>query len=225
MVLVVLVVLLVIINGYHYLLEGKPKVVPLTYTRGARAASPVRQTMLSRTSGTDPLNVFLERQREKYPEVVRYFFQMDNPAPKPKTPKKQVAPPVHVKTPEEIAEEAARAAAEQARAAKEAAAQAARTDMLKFQLLGYLTDKDSTLFLSKEGELFTVKKGSMLLKSYLVKDANKNSVTLFDTITGVEVQLELASGQPSGRETPLRQQPMQPLQKFPRLGPVPGQRR
>jgi hypothetical protein len=132
---------------------------------------------------------------------------------------------VHVKTPEEISAEAARAAAEQARAAKEAAAQAARTDMLKFQLLGYLTDKDSTLFLSKEGELFTVKKGSMLLKSYMVKDANKNSVTLLDTITGVEVQLELSSGQPSGQGTPLRQQPMQPLQKFPRLGPVPGQRR
>jgi predicted RND superfamily exporter protein len=197
--LLVLVALLVLINGYYYLTEEKPKTAPLTYARGAVAVSPARQGPSARTAGADPLNVFLERRREKYPEVVREIFLMENPAPpKPKAPPISVAPPpVIVKTPEEIAAEAAQAALAAAKAATEAAAQAARADLMKFQLLGYLTDKDSTLFLSKEGELFTVKKGSNLLKSYRVKDAGKNYVILLDTITGVEVQLDLPGGEMS----------------------------
>jgi hypothetical protein len=211
-VLTVLVALLVLINGYYYLKGEKPKTAPLTYARGATAASPVRRGPSSRSAGADPLNVFLERRREKFPEVVRDVFLMENPAPKPKALPKPVPPPVHVKTPEEIAAEAAQAALDAAKAATEAAAQAARADLMKFQLLGYLTDKDSTLFLSKEGELFTVKKGSKLLKSYKVKDASKTHVILLDTITGVEVQLELQGG-----ETPPQQgSPQQlPIQKMP----------
>jgi hypothetical protein len=105
-----------------------------------------------------------------------------------------------VKTEEELAAEAAQAAAAAARAAVEAAAQAARADLMKFQLVGYLTDKESTLFLSKEGELFIVKKGSKLLKSYKVKETGKNFVILLDTITGVEVQLELPGGEMSPQQ-------------------------
>jgi hypothetical protein len=223
-VLVVLVALLVLINGYFYLRGEKPKTAPLTYARGARAVSAVRQGPSSRTTAAaDPLNVFLERRREKFPDVVRDIFRMENPAPKPKEPRKQ-APPVHVKTEEEIAAEAAKAAADAAKAATEAAAQAARADMMKFQLLGYLTDKDSTLFLSKEGELFTVKKGSKLLKSYRVKEANKNYVILQDTVTGVEVQLELPGGEIRPSEEP-QQQPFMPkrLQRNLRPVPAPGQ--
>jgi hypothetical protein len=195
MVLVVLVALLVLINGYYYLTGKNPKTAPLTFARGAKAVSSVRQGPSARMASADPLNVFLERRREKYPAVVRDIFLMENPTPKPKAPPQAVPPPVHVKTPEEIAAEAAQAALDAAKAATEAAAQAARADLMKFQLLGYLTDKDNTLFLSKEGELFTVKKGSKLLKSYKVKDASKNFVILLDTITGVEVQLDLPGGE------------------------------
>jgi hypothetical protein len=222
-VLVVLIALIVLINGYYYLNGEKPKTAPLTYTRGAIAVSPARQGPLSRMATADPLNVFLERRREKFPEVVRYIFQMENPAPKPKVPVKPVAPPVHVKTPEEIAAEAAQAAADAAKAAVEVAAQAARTDLMKFQLLGYLTDKDSTLFLSKEGELFVVKKGSKLLKSYKVKEANKNYVILLDTITGVEVQLELPGGEISPQHESQQQPPLVQKKRQRVLGPVPGQ--
>jgi hypothetical protein len=216
-VLIVLVALLVLINGYYYLNGEKPKTTPLTYARGAIAASPVRQGPSSRSAGADPLNVFLERRREKFPDVVREIFLMENPAPpKPKVILKPVVPPpVHVKTPEEIVAEAAQAALDAAKAATEAAAQAARTDLMKFKLLGYLTDKESTLFLSKEGELFTVKKGSKLLKSYKVKDASKNYVILLDTITGVEVKLELQGGEMSSQPGPPQQQPVpkMPLRK------------
>ena len=221
-VLVVLIALIVIINGYYYLNGKKPKTAPLVYNRGAIAVSPLRQEPSSRMPGTDPLNVFLERRRGKFPEVVRYIFQMENPAPKPKAPGKPVAPPVHVKTQEEIAAEAAQAAAAAAKAATEAAAQAVRADLMKFQLLGYLTEKDSTLFLSKEGELFVVKKGSKLLKSYKVKEANKNYVILLDTITGVEVQLELPGGEMSPQQES-QQQPLTQKRQLRNLGPVPGQ--
>lgn len=190
-VLIVLVALIVLINGYRYLNREKPKTAPLTYERGAVAVAPVRQGPSSRTAGADPLNIFLERRKEKFPNVVRDIFRMENPVPKPKSSGKPVTPPVIVKTPEEIAAEAALAAAAAARAAADAAAQAARADLMKFQFAGYLTDKESTIFLSKEGELFIVKKGSKLIKSYKVKDTGKNYVILLDTVTGVEVQLDL----------------------------------
>ncbi len=190
-VLIVLVALIVLINGYFYLIGEKPKTAPLTYTRGAIAVSKVRQGPSSRMAGADPLNVFLERQREKFPNVVRDIFRMENPVPKPKASRKPATPPVHVKTQEEIAAEAAQVVAEAARAA----AEAARADLMKFQLVGYLTEKDSTLFLSKEGELFIVKKGTTLLKNYKVKETGRNYVILLDTITGVEVQLELPGGE------------------------------
>jgi len=200
-VLVTLVVLIVLINGYYYLIGEKPKTAPLTYTSGAIALAPIRQGPSSRMAGADPLNIFLERRREKFPNVTRDIFRMENPVPKPKAPLKQATPPVHVKTPEEIAAEQAQAAAEAARAAAEAAAQAARADLKKFQFVGYLTDKESTIFLSKEGELFIVKKGSQLLKSYRVKETGKNYVILLDTVTGVEVQLDLPGGEMSPQQS------------------------
>ena len=213
MVLVALVALLVIINGYHYLHGEKPKTAPLIYTRGVRAVSPIRRELSSRMSGADPLNVFLERRREKFPVVVRDIFRMENPAPKPKASLNKAMPPVHVKTKEELAAEAAQVVADAAKAAVEAANQAARADMMKFQLLGYLTDKDNTLFLSKEGELFIAKKGSKLLKSYKVKEVSKNFVILLDTVTGVEVQLDLPGGEMSPPQEPQQQQMRKMWQK------------
>jgi len=217
MVLIVLVALIVFINGYFYLTGEKPKTAPLTYVRGAVAVAPVRQGPSSRTAGADPLNIFLERRREKFPNVVRDIFRMENPVLKPKVSPKQAAPPVIVKTPEEIAAEAAQAAAAAAKAAADAAAQAARADLMKFQFVGYLTEKESTIFLSKEGELFIVKKGSKLIKGYKVKDTGKNYVTLLDTVTGVEVQLDLPGAEMSQQhEAPIQKS----VQKEPEPSPV-----
>ena len=215
-VLIVLVALIVLINGYRYLNREKPKTAPLTYGRGAVAVAPVRQGPSSRMAGADPLNIFLERRKEKFPTVVRDIFRMENPAP-PKPKGKTVTPPVIVKTAEEIAAEAAQAAAAAAKAAADAAAQAARADLMKFQFAGYLTDKESTIFLSKEGELFIVKKGSKLIKSYKVKDTGKNYVILLDTVTGVEVQLDLPGADMSQQHEPLMQKSGQ---KEPEAGPV-----
>jgi len=78
--------------------------------------------------------------------------------------------------------------------AEEIAADLARTDLSKFRFLGYLTDKDSSLFLSKEGELFIVKKGDAVLKSYQIKAVGIDHVVLYDTVTKVEVRIELSGG-------------------------------
>ena len=223
-VLIALVAVFVLLNGYRIMTGEKPKTAPLTYQRGAVATSPVRQWLSSRA---DPLNVFLERRQEKFPGVARDIFRMEDPAPK-KKPKAAPAPPPPPPpppppTPEELAAQAAKVAADQAAAAAKAAADAAaaavraaadaaRQDLSKFKFLGYLTEKDSTLFLSKDGELFIVKKGSNILKSYRVKDANRNYVVLFDTLTGVEVRVELPGE--SASQQPALQQPQQP--PFPR---------
>lgn len=204
-ILIALTAVLTLLMIYRILTAEKPKTAPLTYKRGAVASSPVRQGVSSRAGGADPLNVFLEQRGEKYPGVVRDIFRMANPAPpKPKT--STLPPPVHVKTPEELAAEAAKAAADAAQAAVQAAAEAARTDLLKFRFLGYLTDKDNTLFLSKEGELFIVKSGDQVLRSYKVKEAGKDYVVLLDTITRVEVRI-LLSGSDSSAQQPQPHQP------------------
>jgi hypothetical protein len=75
--------------------------------------------------------------------------------------------------------------------AEEVAADLARADLSKFRFLGYLTDKDSSLFLSKEGELFIVKSGETVLKNYQIKAVGKDHVVMQDTVTKVEVRIEL----------------------------------
>lgn len=193
--LVALIVLIALVNGYNFMIGGKPKTAPLMYERGAVASSPVRQGLLSRGSGADPLNVFLERHDERYPGVTRDFFRMENPAVKPKPAPIVVLPPapplVPVKTPEEIAAEASRA------------------DLSKFRFLGYLTDKESSLFLSKDGELFIVKSGDRVLKNYKVQEASKDFVVMLDTVTGVEMRIDL-SGSVTQQQAP-QQPPSQPL--------------
>jgi hypothetical protein len=226
-VLVMLVALIVLINGYSYLKGDNPKTAPLTFQRGAVANAPVRQGLQSRQAGGDPLSIFLLRRGEKFPGVARDIFRMENPAPKPSISHLPPPPPVHVKTPEEIAAEAAKALEDARKAAVDAAAASARADLSKFQFLGYLTEKDSTLFLSKDGELFIVKKGSAILKSYKVKDVSKNYVILQDTVTGVEVRLEIPSGELAQQQQPQSQeQPQAPLRRQrmrrPMLEPIPG---
>jgi hypothetical protein len=199
-----LIAIIALLNGYRFLTAEKPKTAPLMYARGAVASSHVRQGLLSRGSGADPLNVFLERHEERFPGVSRDIFRMENPPVKPKqalTPKAVVPPPpppVPVKTPEEIA------------------ADASRADLARFRFLGYLTDKESTLFLSKDGELFIVKSGDRVLKNYKVKEAGRDSVVLLDTATGVEVRLDL-----SGSETPQQPTP-QPVQQLQQPAPQPS---
>ncbi len=182
--LVALVAVIVLINGYRLLTEEKPQTAAPVYTQGAVATSPVRRGLPSRSSGADPMNVFIERRDERYPGVNRDIFRMENPVARPVSkpaPTVVVAAPppgpaAPVKTPEELAAEAARA------------------DLAKFRFLGYLTDKDNTLFLSKDGELFIVKAGDKLLKNYKVKEANKDFVVLLDTATRVEVRVDLSGG-------------------------------
>lgn len=220
-ILIALTAVLALLITYRILTAEKPKTAPLTYKRGAVASSPVRQGVLSQAGGADPLNVFLERRAEKFPGVARDIFRMENPAPRRKPAASQPAPPVHVKTPEEIAAEAALSAAE-----------AARADLSKFRFLGYLTSKDNTVFLSKDGELFIVKSGDQVLRNYKVIETGKDHVVLLDTITRVEVRIYLSGAAPSYQQPqpqqapPLSPQQVQPQpQQSPQPVPQPQQQR
>ncbi len=201
-VLLAVLAILALLIVYRIVTAEKPKTAPLTFSRGSIASSAVRQGLASTASGADPLNVFLAKREEKFPGVSRDIFRMENPAPKPvlkKTPPVVVTPPpVPQKTPEEIA------------------ADLSRADLSRFRFLGYLTEKENTLFLSKDGELFIVKIGGKLLKNYQVKEASKDYVVLVDTVTHVEARVEL-SGSESQQQPPQQflQRPQQPMQPFP----------
>jgi hypothetical protein len=168
---------------YQMVSVEEQKTAPLTFTRGMKVTSPVRRGMAAPGGASDPLLVFLERRIEKYPGVARDLFRMGSangqanrrPAllTKPVATVSLPTSTIPVKTPEEVA------------------ADAARADLSKFRFLGYLTDKDSSLFLSKDGELFIVKSGDTILKNYQVKAVGKDQVVLFDTVTKVEVRVEL----------------------------------
>jgi len=200
--MIALVAALAALLGYRFFTSEPRKTAPLVYTPGMVVSAPVRKGPIVAGGSADPLQSFLERRAEKYPGMVRDIFRMANPAPKLKSGPTRTEPPkvlvtvptptapvVPVKTPEEIAQDEARA------------------DLSKFRFLGYLTDKDSSLFLSKDGELFIVKSGDRILKNYQVKTVGKDSVVLLDTATKVEVRIELSGGeapqaQPQGRPQP-----------------------
>jgi hypothetical protein len=181
--LIVLFAVLMLFIVYRAVTAEKPKTAPLAFPPGSVAPSAVRQGLAAMATGVDPLNVFLAKREEKFSGVARDIFRMENPAPKP-APKP--APVVVTPPPPPAAPE---------RTAEEIAAEVSRADLAKFRFLGYLTEKDNTLFLSKEGELFIVKTGDRLLKNYQVKDAGKDYVVLFDKVTHVEVRVELSGGE------------------------------
>ncbi len=193
--LVALVACLAILIAYRVMTNEKPRTAPLTYTRGAVATSSVRTGIRPSADPTDSLQLFLAQRSRKYPGVSRDIFRMENPVkPKPKTAvatakTPTVPPPPPPPTPEEIAAAAARAAAD-----------AARADLAKFRFMGYL---NNSLFLSKEGQVYVVRVGDQITKTYRVKNVGKESgkdiVTLLDTSTSVEVKIEL-----SGGEAPVR---------------------
>lgn len=177
--LIALLAVLAALVVYRVLTLERPRTAPLAYPRGSVATSAVRGGRLSPAEGADPLLVFLSRSEEKYPGLLRDLFRMANPVQRPKKNDKPVImvappPPVPQKTPEEIA------------------ADTARADLSRFRFLGFLTDQESSLFLSKDGELFIVKSGDRVLKNYQVKETGKDYVVLFDTITRVEARIELS---------------------------------
>jgi hypothetical protein len=153
-------------------------------------SSPVRRGPAQTGPAGDPISVFLERNVDRYPGVKRDLFRLtgdgsvQHPKPKPVTrPVVTVVPPVEERP---------------VKSAEEIAADAARADLASFRFLGYLTDKDSSLFLSKGGELFIAKSGDRLMKDYLIKNAGKDYVVLMDAATKVEVRIEL-TGSGDGR--------------------------
>jgi hypothetical protein len=182
---------------YRIAAVEKPKTVPLAFPPGSVSRSAVRQGLEALSSDAAPFGVFLARRAERYPGVVRDIFRMENPAPRARPAPVPVAPPSAPILPE--------------RTPEEAAADLSRAELARFRFLGYLTEKDSTLFLSKDGELFIVKSGEQFHKNYLLKQATRDSVLLLDAVTGVERRVDL-SGDEAQQQMPPQQQPRGPQQ-------------
>lgn len=203
------IAVIILVNGYRLLTAEGPRTAPLMYDRGAVASAPVRPAAQARGSAADPLSVILERSAEPYPGVVRNIFRMENPAARPKP-----TVPVVVTAPSPSAPE---------RSPEEIAADLARTDLAKFRYLGYISEKETTLFLSKGGELFIVKIGDKIGTTYTIKEANKDFIIILDTATHVEGRVSLSGDgtqQPQQpQQPPQPQQPLQPQQ--PQYAPQP----
>lgn len=197
-----LLALLVILAGlviYRISTHEEQRAVELVYKKGAVATSSIRGGVSSDKTGTEPLAVYMQRRNEKYPGVLRDVFKMSDRSHRPvsaPTPTQPIGPPAPPPPPEKTLEEVA--------------AETARTDLSKFRFLGFLTDKDSSLFLSKDGENYIVKSGDTVLKDYMVKEAGKDYVILLDTVTKVEVRIELTGG----AEQPPQSAPAPPMQRF-----------
>ena len=183
----VLAVLFTGILLYRVFSVEVPRTQPLQYTRGMKVTTPVRQGVSGAGAERDPISIMLARRVEAYPGVTRDLFRMQGDGNLRKT--KTVVPVVTLPTPTAVMMETA-----PQKTPEEIAVEVARVDLASFRFLGYLmdkTDKDSSLFLSKDGELFIAKSGDKLLKSYRIKESGKDFVVLQDTVTKVEVRVEL----------------------------------
>lgn len=185
-----LLVLVAVLAGLIvYRLSGveAPQTAPLMYPPGMKVKSPVRRGLQASGEGQDALTIFLARRVEAYPGMARDLFRVSKPQP-PHTPVKQ-QPVVSMPVPTVVGPPP--------KSAEEIAADQARVDLSTFRFLGYLTDpgKESSLFLSKDGELFIAKSGDMLLKNYRIKSSGKDYVILYDTVTKVEVRIELTGSE------------------------------
>jgi len=105
---------------------------------------------------------------------------MENPVarPKPKPTAPVVATALSPTCPVKIAEEIA--------------ADLSRADLAKFRYLGYLSEKETTLFLSKDGELFIVKICDKIGTTYKIKEVNKDFIVILDTAILVEGRVSLS---------------------------------
>jgi len=193
--LAAMIAIIVLLNGYRYFAAEQPKTAPLAFPRGMVSPSPVRHGLQVRVDGADPLSIVFARSQERYPGVIRNIFRMERPVAKPVS---KPIPAVVVTTPSTSAPE---------RTAQEIAADLARADLLKFRYLGYLVEKDMTLFLSKDGELFIVKSGDKLLSNYKIKEVNKDYVVILDTETRIEGRVSLSGGATQVQQQSQQQQP------------------
>jgi len=207
-----LIAALAVLGGlvaYRLATVDTPKTAPLAFPPGSVSSSAVRRGLAASTSDA-ALNVFLARRVEQFPGVLRDIFRMENPAPRT-MPAPVPVPPSPAPGPPQ-------------RTAEEIAADLSRAELAKFRFLGYLTEKDSTLFLSKDGELFIVRSSERFLRNYQVKQATAEYVVLLDTATNMERRIALSGSgdagqqaqQPAQQQTPLPLPPQHPAPQMQR---------
>ena len=182
-ILIILLSVLALIIIYRVVTHAKPKTAPLKYVKGKAIIKPEEITArdADKKDGTGLRLDLLNKKLGDSIQIARNIFApLYTPPPPPKKP--ALPPPlqkpeVKVPTPEEIAAEKAKA------------------ELLKFKYLGFMNKGGvNEVFLSKDNELISTKKGEVVKGRYLIKDINPNAVIIQDKETQIEQVVNLSGG-------------------------------
>ncbi len=169
---------------YRIVNYEKPKTAPLKYIKGKAIIKheeiPVRDA--DKKDGAGLRFDLLNKKLGNSVQITRNIFAplYTPPPPLPKKPAVPPPPPkleIKVPTPEEIAAEKSKA------------------ELLKFKYLGFINKGGiNEVFLSKDNELISTKKGEIIKGRYLIRDATPNSVIIQDKDTQIEQVVNLSGG-------------------------------
>ncbi len=169
---------------YRIAAYEKPRTAPLKYVKG-KAMIKTEEITVRDANKKGGAGLRLDLLNKKPGNSVRITRNIFAPlyTPPPPPPKKPAVPPpppkpeLKVPTPEEIAIEKSKA------------------ELLKFKYLGFINKGGiNEVFLSKDNELISTKKGEIIKGRYLIRDATPNSVIIQDKDTQIEEVVNLSGG-------------------------------
>jgi hypothetical protein len=169
---------------YRIVSYEKPKTAPLKYVKGKVIIKADEITVRDedKKAGAGLRMDLLNKKLGNSVQITRNIFAplYTPPPPPPKKPAVSPPPPkpeIKVPTPEEIAAEKSKA------------------ELLKFKYLGFINKGGiNEVFLSKDNELISTKKGEIIKGRYLIRDATPNSVIIQDKDTQIEQVVTLSGG-------------------------------
>lgn len=183
-ILIILLSVWALIIIYRIVSYEKPRTAPLKYIKGKAIIKPEEITVrdADKKGGTGLRLDLLNKKLGNSVQITRNIFApLYTPPPPP--PKKPAVPPpppkpeTKVPTPEEIAAEKSKA------------------ELMKFKYLGFINKGGiNEVFLSKDNELISTKKGEVIKGRYLIRDATSNSVIIQDKDTQIEQVVNLSGG-------------------------------
>lgn len=183
-ILIILLSVLALTIIYRIVGYEKPKTAPLKYVKGKVIIKADEITVRNedKKAGAGLRMDLLNKKLGNPVQTTRNIFAplYTPPPPLPKKPAVTPPPPkpeIKVPTPEEIAIEKSKA------------------ELLKFKYLGFINKGSiNEVFLSKDNELISTKKGEIIKGRYLIRDATPNSVIIQDKDTQIEQVVNLSGG-------------------------------
>ncbi len=183
-ILIILLSVWALLIIYRIVSYEKPKTAPLKYVKGKAGvkAEEIRVREADKKGGAglrlDLLNMKPGNSVQITRNIFAPFYTPPPPVKKPlAAPPAPPKPEIKVPTPEEIASEKSKA------------------ELMKFKYLGFINKGGiNEVFLSKDNELISTKKGEVIKGRYLIKDINPNAVIIQDKETQIEQVVNLSGG-------------------------------